>query len=185
MAMFINGKNTNKEMQSDEKRVILIAFVVLLLGFFSTSFTGLHHAGVTRGASGFGEATFNQEDLVRFDAIVGQEGHFAPYDLNKNSILDEEDRDTIIEKIKLNRPRVRIRECEEGETRCSQEDESTILICQLNELDEPVFVQVPCPERGMKCFTSFKSKRFRTERENPTAYCDYEFKGSRSPTKYE
>lgn len=125
-----------------EKRVMLVAAVVLLLAFFSTSFTGFYNVGKSGGG------VLDCVTLERVKAFEGQ-NKMLNYDYNNNGVIDKEDIDYVAEQAK-NRPCTLPSECAvEGQTRCSV-DERTVDLCVRDEFGRLVIEKVPC-EAGQRC----------------------------------
>jgi len=149
-----------------EKKVLLVSAVVLLLAFFSTSFTGYHHAGV--GAEG---KIYDCKDYYAAMSFLGMNKRLGAYDPNRNGVVDEDDLE-IIKGMALNRPCGLPSECsEEGKTQCS-EDQYAVNLCIRDEFGRLVLESVPCDIKGMRCDTK------RLSRYETAASCVYPFRNA-------
>ena len=161
-------------MPIDEKRVLIITLVILLLGFFSTTFTGL--STKEKRASAISSGIYSEADYDRCNNLI-MLGKYQDYcDIKpKDGRIDQRDLMEIARQASLQRPRVASRGCIPGSSHVSQEDENAIVVCQENEFGIPTPVIVPCPAKGMKAFQAYQS--LKTGRSMPAAYCDYQFSG--------
>lgn len=164
-------------MPMDEKRVLIITLVILLLGFFSTTFTGLSTR--EKRTSTISSGISSEADYDRCEHYIGGISGSGEYrtncDLNKDGIIDEKDLMQIARQASLQRPRIASNDCIPGSSHVSQEDKSAIVVCQQNEFGRYIQVTVPCPEKGMIASQTYQSVK--TGRSIPTAYCDYQFSG--------
>ncbi len=161
-------------MPIDEKRVLLVSLVILLLAFFSTTFTGLSTR--EKRASTVSSGVFSEMDYDRCNSLMGLGKRQAYCDLNNNGEIDEDDLMEIARQASLQRPRVASNDCVPGSSRISQEDQTVIRVCQQNNFGRYVWEIVPCPAKGMIAFQRYQSTK--RGRSVPTAYCDYQFRGN-------
>lgn len=170
--MFINKVVLRKCMQDvTEKRLLFVTFLILLLGFFSASFTGLHHAGSSARETVYGTGVYSEEDAKMIESYIAQGEYKKSLDLNKDGLLNQKDRELAIALIY--RSRVKRYVCNVGETKCNVRN-NVLDVCQENEYKSHEWVSVPC-EQGQVCRTT--DKNFASGVKTRFAECLYPFLG--------
>ena len=165
-------------MPIDEKRVLIITLVILLLGFFSTTFTGLSTREKRTSTISSGISSEADYDRCKYyiGGVIGSGSYRTNCDLNNNGVIDADDLMEIARQASLQRPRVASNDWIPGSSYVSQEDKSAIVVCQQNEFGRFVKITVPCPEKGMVASQTYQS--LKTGRSVPAAYCDYPYRGN-------
>lgn len=128
-----------------EKRVLLVSVVILVLAFFSTSFTGYYNVGKS------GRGVIDCITVERAKAFVNSGEHYKMlnYDFTNDGKLDYDDIE-LLEEEAMKRPCTLPPECaEEGQTRCA-ENNKVINLCIRDALGRLVIEEVPC-EEGYRC----------------------------------